>query len=249
MRLFQLLIAKFKEDSVKLIRRVRYYFKNLLGKDKVAWVLLLLATSLLAFFIGCFIGYSHVGIKDDSKFITLTIPFLSMLGSWVSGVGALFAVVASLYIALRAARENTEELDIQYSLVLVPSMYSSTKTEVHASINITNMKRMRSSIQAVSFNFSNNPDLFILVNPAQLIVGKLPHTLEDYGDRLSLVIPKTIFSLVKEKWFMDNCKGEDVGECTIVVQTTTKRFSKALTSAQTKSFNEQFKEKLTESGV
>lgn len=48
---------------------------------------------------------------------------------------------------------------------------------------------------------------------------------------------------------MDNCKGEDVGECTIVVQTTTKRFSKTLTSAQTKSFNEQFKEKLTESGV
>lgn len=242
-------MAKFKGDGVKFIRRVRYYFKSLLVKDKVAWILLLLAISLLAFFIGCFIGYSHVGIKDDSRFITLTIPFLSMLGSWISGVGALFAVVASLYIALRAARENTEELDIQYSLVLVPSMYSSTKTEVHVSINITNMKRMRSNIQAVSFNFSNNPDLFILVNPAQLIVGKIPHTLEDYGDRLSLIIPRTIFSVVKEKWFMDNCKGEDVGECTIVVQTTTKRFSKALTSAQTKSFNEQFKEKLTESGV
>lgn len=234
---------------MKLIRRVKYYFRNLLGKDKVVWVLLLLAISLLAFFIGCFIGYSHVGIKDNSKFITLTIPFLSMLGSWVSGIGALFAVVASLYIALRTARENTEELDIQYGLVFVPSMYSSTETDVEVSINITNMKRMRSNIQAVSFNFSNNPDLFILVNPALLIAGKIPHTLEDYGDRLSLVIPRTIFSSVKEKWFMDNCKGEDVGECTIVVQTTTKRFSKTLTSAQTKSFNEQFKEKLTESGV
>ena len=228
------------------IKRGAWYIRRKLRKVNIMTSLLLLSFSALSFFIGCYIGYGGLGIYDESRFTSLTIPFLSMLGSWVSGVGALMAVIVSLLIALRASKENTEELDIQYSLALVPSYHASAKSEVDISINITNMRRMRSNIQAVSFNFSNNKDLYIFINPALLKIGKIPHVLEDYGDRLSLIVPSALFSSVQEDWFIENCNEDDVGECSIVVQTTTKRFTKKLTPKQTEQFNQRFKEKIAE---
>ena len=51
----------------------------------------------LAFLLGLSFGLSN----NHDKFVTETVPVLSMLGGWVSGIGALLAVITSLAIVKR----------------------------------------------------------------------------------------------------------------------------------------------------
>ncbi|WP_172426784.1 hypothetical protein, partial [Escherichia coli] len=126
-----------------------------------------------------------------------------------------------------------------------PSMYLPSTTDTAISITITNKRKVRSNIQSVVLQFSNNKAMNILVNPRTLISGKLPHVLEDYGDILTLVIPMSITTSVTQEWFVKECQGNALGEGRIVVQTTTKKFVKKLTSSQIKPFNDEFESAMT----
>ncbi|HGF2671122.1 TPA: hypothetical protein ACGAFJ_003420 [Escherichia coli] len=190
-------------------------------------------------------GYSGIGLNGDTKYELITIPFLTMLGTWVSGVGAFSAVATSLLLAHRSLKENSEEIAIRYSMVLIPSMYLPSTTDTAISITITNKRKVRSNIQSVVLQFSNNKAMNIWVNPGTLISGKLPHVLEDYGDILTLIIPESITASVTDEGFVKECQGNTLGEGSVVVHTTTKTFVKKLTLPQIKPFNDKFKSVLT----
>ncbi|BDI36896.1 TPA: hypothetical protein SIF17_001153 [Escherichia coli] len=190
-------------------------------------------------------GYSGIGLNGDTKYQLITIPFLTMLGTWVSGVGAFSAVATSLLLAHRSLKENSEEIAIRYSMVLIPSMYLPSTTDTAISITITNKRKVRSNIQSVVLQFSNNKAMNIWVNPGTLISGKLPHVLEDYGDILMLIIPESITASVTDEGFVKECQGNTLGEGSVVVHTTTKTFVKKLTLPQVKPFNDKFKSVLT----
>jgi hypothetical protein len=60
-----------------------------------------LVTSLLSFGVGIWMATGHTA-DDLDKF---AFSLLSMLGSWVSGIGALGAVVVALYVAVMQIRD------------------------------------------------------------------------------------------------------------------------------------------------
>lgn len=230
------------------MKRCKYILRGLLLKFKSIssmHLLFVLITACLFFFIGCYVGYSGIGLNGDTKYQLITIPFLTMLGAWVSGVGAFSAVATSLLLAHRSLKENSEEIAIRYSMVLIPSMYLPSTTDTAISITITNKRKVRSNIQSVVLQFSNNKAMNIWVNPGTLISGKLPHVLEDYGDILTLIIPESITASVTDEGFVKECQGNTLGEGSVVVHTTTKTFVKKLTLPQIKPFNDKFKSVLT----
>ncbi|EGO7664457.1 hypothetical protein WKP56_004907 [Escherichia coli] len=230
------------------MKRCKYILRGLLLKFKSIssmHLLFVLITACLFFFIGCYVGYSGIGLNGDTKYQLITIPFLTMLGTWVSGVGAFSAVATSLLLAHRSLKENSEEIAIRYSMVLIPSMYLPSTTDTAISITITNKRKVRSNIQSVVLQFSNNKAMNIWVNPGTLISGKLPHVLEDYGDILMLIIPESITASVTDEGFVKECQGNTLGEGSVVVHTTTKTFVKKLTLPQVKPFNDKFKSVLT----
>ncbi len=230
------------------MKRCKYILRGLLLKFKSIssmHLLFVLITACLFFFIGCYVGYSGIGLNGDTKYQLITIPFLTMLGTWVSGVGAFSAVATSLLLAHRSLKENSEEIAIRYSMVLIPSMYLPSTTDTAISITITNKRKVRSNIQSVVLQFSNNKAMNIWVNPGTLISGKLPHVLEDYGDILTLIIPESITASVTDEGFVKECQGNTLGEGSVVVHTTTKTFVKKLTLPQVKPFNDKFKSVLT----
>ncbi|HIH3592049.1 TPA: hypothetical protein ACYQQA_000170 [Escherichia coli] len=230
------------------MKRCKIILKDFLLKFKrisSIHLFFVLITACLFFFIGCYVGYSGVGLNGDTKFQSITIPFLTMLGTWVSGLGAFSAAAISLLLALRSAKENSEEIDIRYSMVLIPSLHLPGIKNTAISITITNKRQVRSNIQSVRLRFSNNKSLDIYVNPHKLIDGKLPHVLEDYGDILTLIIPESITASVTDEGFVKECQGNTLGEGSVVVHTTTKTFVKKLTLPQIKPFNDKFKSVLT----
>src|SRR5262245_10553750 len=61
-----------------------------------------LIATLFAFGLGIWTATSHTA-EDLDKF---AISLLSMLGSWVSGIGTLGAIIAALYVAREQIRDN-----------------------------------------------------------------------------------------------------------------------------------------------
>lgn len=75
------------------------------------WVFLIvvLVTVIgLAFLLGLSFGLGN----SHGKFISEAVPVLSMLGGWVSGIGALAAVLATLWLADKQRREDVENLRV-----------------------------------------------------------------------------------------------------------------------------------------
>jgi ABC-type multidrug transport system permease subunit len=71
-----------------------------------AFLLLVLASIIgLAFLLGLSFGLGN----NQAKFISETVPVLSMLGGWVSGIGALAAVLTTLWLADKQRREDVEK--------------------------------------------------------------------------------------------------------------------------------------------
>lgn len=81
----------------------------------------LLVCALLAFSIGVAVGAVYSG--DD--FNAILMPFLSMTGSWASGIGALVAVVAAVQIATAQMREARLQGSVRcahYAITLVDDL-------------------------------------------------------------------------------------------------------------------------------
>jgi hypothetical protein len=85
-----------------------------------AFLVVIVVTAVgLAFMLGVSFGLSN----NHDKFISETVPVLSMLGGWVSGIGALAAVLATLWLADKQRRGDVEHLRVSMSMGLVNPDY------------------------------------------------------------------------------------------------------------------------------
>ncbi|MDG9924477.1 MULTISPECIES: hypothetical protein [unclassified Pseudomonas] len=71
---------------------------------------LLLLVLILVFGLGAAVGASN----SYSAFVNTLIPLLSMVGSWLSGIGALAAAIVSLWLANKSSREDVEDCEVDY---------------------------------------------------------------------------------------------------------------------------------------
>lgn len=69
---------------------------------------------LLSFALGAAFGSS----VTHSDFIQTLIPLFSMLGDWISGLGALGAVLTALWIAEKQTKDDTEKLNISFNVMV-----------------------------------------------------------------------------------------------------------------------------------
>lgn len=67
-------------------------------------------------FVSFAIGISFGASTDSSNFKDYWIPVLGMVGGWVSGIGALAAVVVSLWLARKQALDDTEHVEGKFYL-------------------------------------------------------------------------------------------------------------------------------------
>ncbi|MDP9504575.1 hypothetical protein Q7O60_16380 [Pseudomonas protegens] len=71
---------------------------------------------MMLFLLGTAFGAS----TNSGDFKEMLLPVLSVIGSWVSGVGALGAVLVALWIAEKQKRNDKENLKIEFGFVIVP---------------------------------------------------------------------------------------------------------------------------------
>lgn len=82
--------------------------------------------ALIAFAIGIAVG----AIYSGNTFNDVLMPFLSMTGTWASGIGTLAAVVVALHIATQQARDARLQGSLRcahYAIVLVDDLMSRVK--------------------------------------------------------------------------------------------------------------------------
>lgn len=88
-------------------------------KEKVILIALCIALlCLMMFLLGVAFGTS-TSISNE-EFEKTILPVLSVVGSWVSGVGALGAVLAALWIAEKQRRGEKEDLKLAFDFVIIP---------------------------------------------------------------------------------------------------------------------------------
>lgn len=68
----------------------------------------------LAFLLGLSFGLGN----NHNKFVAETVPVLSMLGGWVSGIGALAAVITTLWLADKQRRDDVEHVKVTVNMAL-----------------------------------------------------------------------------------------------------------------------------------
>ncbi len=76
------------------------------------WAFLLVVFTIVIGFV-FLLGLSFGLSNNHDKFITETVPVLSMLGGWVAGIGALAAVLTTLWLADKQRRDDVESLQVQ----------------------------------------------------------------------------------------------------------------------------------------
>lgn len=76
---------------------------------KLLWVPVVALLVGLAFLLGLSFGLG----ESNASFVNEVVPVLSMIGGWVSGIGALAAVLTTLWLADKQRRENAEKLELR----------------------------------------------------------------------------------------------------------------------------------------
>lgn len=66
------------------------------------------------------LGTAFGAATNSTDFKDVLLPVLSVIGSWVSGIGALGAVLVALWIPEKQKRSDKENLKIEFSFVIVP---------------------------------------------------------------------------------------------------------------------------------
>ncbi|MQU08603.1 hypothetical protein [Pseudomonas helleri] len=179
------------------------------------WALLILVLFTvigLAFLLGLSFGLG----SSHGKFIAETVPVLSMLGGWVSGIGALAAVLTTLWLADKQRREDVESLRVTINMSLishdapwfitVQAVADGKRPSTIRGLTFTS-PHARSAIHVTGFmDFGNQL-------PIQLSYGEKADFHLDYGIEMEL------------RDFVDrHCKGKSAG-LKVVISTNLNSFS------------------------
>lgn len=180
------------------------------------WALLIVVLAIvisLAFLLGLSFGLGN----SHGKFITETVPVLSMLGGWVAGIGALAAVLTTLRLADKQRREDVENLRVS-----VRSAIADTgKGGWFIAIGITSDGKRPVKVTSLSVQ---SPHARNYLHISQFWWGSdpLPASMT-YGDSISLHLAPG-FDRQISNYVQKHCSGNSRG-LKFVVSTTLHEFS------------------------
>lgn len=145
----------------------------------IIWIIGSCAFVLLAglfFVLGAAVGAS---VSYD-QFAGLIIPLLSTAGSWVAGIGALGAVVVSLWLSDRQRREDIEGVKINNSVECTLDLDTYSSQTWRITLDVVSTGRRPVTITKFQFHSKKKSILFPLAD--RYVYGeKLPVTL-GYGE-------------------------------------------------------------------
>ncbi|MCV6621633.1 MAG: hypothetical protein OIF51_07760 [Cellvibrionaceae bacterium] len=86
------------------------------SQKKILLAVAVILIGLLSFAIGVSFGTSY----DKGSFINVLFPALSVVGNWVTGIGAVAAVFTSLWLADNQRKLNSEDIGVKFNLIVSP---------------------------------------------------------------------------------------------------------------------------------
>ncbi len=114
---------------------------------------LLIPFGAVAFSLGVAVGGIHWSWMGQS--ISTKVAFWEMVGSWVSGISTVAAVVLSLYVMFKSAQDAKEKVHISFK-VLPPLMGVRFSEPYIAELQVKNMKNLRAEIIGVHLEISGS---------------------------------------------------------------------------------------------
>lgn len=166
-----------------------------------------------AFLLGLSFGLGN----NHDKFITETVPVLSMLGGWVAGIGALAAVLTTLWLADKQRREDVENLRVS-----VRSAITNTGEQGwFITLAITSDGKRPVKVTGVSVQ-SPHARNYLHIHQFWMGSDRLPAAMT-YGDSISLNLTPG-FDQQISRYVEHYCRG-NTSELKFVVSTTLHEFN------------------------
>ncbi|MFK3945628.1 hypothetical protein [Pseudomonas fulva] len=147
------------------------------------------------------------------------VPNWGSLGDWVSGCGALLAVIVTLWLADRSRREDVESVDVKCSMALVGGIQTPLLV-----VEATSDGKRDAHVSGVFFTCSKAKSNYWLVKWHSLS-ARLPAHL-GYGQRAMLIANEGAIGELAN--FIAEHADGDVSGLTVHVQTTLKEFTRPI---------------------
>lgn len=181
-------------------------------KEKI----ILLSLGILIFGGMCFIfGVAFGTSSDRTVFFSSILPVLSVVGAWISGIGALGAVTVALWLAEKQRRSEKEDLKIDFGFVIVPGV-----TDAVLMISAVSKGKRPSEINSVSIY---GKKAATIMHIARFLPGssQLPTNL-GYGKKAIFLLEKGFEYHIGE-YINTYCDGSSKN-LEVCVSTTTENF-------------------------
>ncbi|WP_188636930.1 hypothetical protein [Halopseudomonas pertucinogena] len=169
----------------------------------------------LAFALGASLGASAGSVE---MFLSVTVPTLAAIGGWVSGIGALAAVFATIRISARREAEDSENLRLQ-----VRTLLHSDNPHPLLGLTVTSTGKRPIVVTSVVFQIDGEPHV---LQPSNLVPGseRLPKRMV-YGEQFSQYFyPRLVVKLFE----MYEQSGQDQLKAKAIVESTTRQFEVAI---------------------
>lgn len=152
---------------------------------RLLWLPALLLVVGIAFLLGMSYGLG----QSSDKFITSVVPVLSMLGAWISGLGALAAVVTTLWLANKQRREDVEHLKVSLNIGLM-----NPDEPWFISVDVVSDGRRPATVRGIAFTSPHAKHALHLTGfmsygaqlPVQLSYGEKAGFMLSYGSEIEL---------------------------------------------------------------
>jgi len=179
---------------------------------KLLWVPVVVLLVGLAFLLGLSFGLG----KSNASFVNEVVPVLSMLGGWVSGIGALAAVITTLWLADKQRREDVENIRVSVRSAIADTGEGGW----FIAVNLTSDGKRPVRVISLSVH-SPYANRYFQFTHFAWGGDSLPVSMS-YGDSASLYLPYGADQQIAE-FVRDHCGGRMKG-LKFVVATTLREF-------------------------
>lgn len=204
-------------------------------------ILIYILVLITVFSLGIFVG------KVDFDLSNTHLGFLTMLGGWVSGLGALFAAISSLYIAHISMSDREEDLSTMCEIEKGLAIFTNQVRPDVFFLNLVSKSAARVELKSIGLSFGS-VNLPININALKKGGKSLPFVFENKGHEevfafsFSDELGRRVWESIKEE-----C-GDGVTELKrgrIILTTTTRTFVVEMPDSYMQSINKSFCEYLT----
>ncbi|MBQ4831592.1 hypothetical protein J8L84_20140, partial [Alteromonas sp. MMG017] len=160
-------------------------------ESKVVFKLLLILSFILVAILSFSLGVSFGVASDQESFKNLLVPVLGVIGNWVAGIGALGAVITSLWLAEKQRKLDSEQIKTDFGLYVAPPNMSS-----RLATNVTSTGNKPAYLNSISI-LSEQSSVAISIAELGREGNQLPMSLS-YGQKGFFFFPIGIESHIND---------------------------------------------------